>query len=107
MPVVTPLPSGSGVDRNERSPEARQPSEEPIAIRAKLMIDANAELILIDRLVVDATIVIRGAGAGRQRIAIQQRLRDRVDAIDRNRVVRRTAAASRRRRSGPSSPDRR
>ncbi len=34
------------------------------------MVEAQAELILIDRLVADAAVVVGGAGAGRQRIAL-------------------------------------
>ena len=73
MPVVTPLPSGSGVTGMNSSLKSRQPAEHLIAVRGEPMIDAHAELILIDRLVVDAPVVVGGAGAGRQRIPVQQR----------------------------------
>ena len=62
------------------------------------MIEADAELILIDRLVVDAPVVVGGPGAGRQRIALQQRAGDRIHALRRESCCPGTACASRRRR---------
>ena len=52
------------------------------------MIDAEAELILIDRFVVHAPVVVGGPGAGRQRIPFQQRASDRIDSLHGNRVAR-------------------
>ena len=41
VPVVTPLPSGSGVTGMNVSAKSRQPAEDLIAIRRELMIDAG------------------------------------------------------------------
>lgn len=51
------------------------------------MVDPRAEEILIRALDRDTVEVVRGAGARRQRVALEQRPRDRVDAPGGNRAV--------------------
>ena len=63
VPVVTPLPSGKRRHREELFPESGQAPEHLIAVRGKTMIDPDAELILIDRFVVDPAVVVGGPGA--------------------------------------------
>ena len=51
------------------------------------MIEPDAELILVDRFIVDAPEVVRRPAARWQRIALEQRSRDLIHAPDGNRVA--------------------
>ena len=108
-PIVTmPLPSGSGVTGMKSSWNRVSRPKTWSRFRRKMMIDSDVELILIDRLVVDAPVVVRGAGARRQRI-VRRAARARPDRSDRQEsCCPGTACGSRRRQvSGRSSLDRR
>ena len=92
-----------GRDRDKRLAEARHAREQPIGAVAQVVIDADAALVLVDALVADPPIVVRGSAAGRQRIPLEQapghRIDPRVgDRIAGERGARRPAAGARRRR---------
>ncbi len=74
--------------RDEVLVESRQPAEDLIAVRRKLMIDPDAELILIDRLIVEradsCSRCRRWSAADSARAASRG---DRIDAVGRDRVA--------------------
>src|SRR6185295_16569151 len=89
-------------DWDEVFVETGQAREHLIAIRWKAMIDPEAELVLIDRLIVHPPIVVGGPCARRQRVVAEQRARHRVDA-----PIRDCVASKRRTRRTAGRPGRR
>ena len=72
--------------RDELLPEPGQAAKDLIPVRAKTMVDSQAELILIDRLVAEPPVVVGGAGGDWQRISRQQGSGDRIHPLDGNRA---------------------
>ncbi len=72
----------------EPTPEVGQPRVSAIAVRSEHMIEPSIPLVLVVELARRSTIVVRRPGGCRFREPQQQRTRDRIHALDRNRVVR-------------------
>ena len=74
--------------RREVFLETGQAPEHVIAVGRDTMVETKTELILIDRFVVHAPVVVGRPGGRRQRIAFQERPSDRIHPFHGNRVAR-------------------
>ena len=79
VPVVVAAAFGQRRHRREVLAEPREPRRTADRCCREPVIDPDVELVLIDGLVADPAVVVRRPGRGRQRIALQQRARDRID----------------------------